>query len=392
MRILVITGKGGVGKTSIAAASAVKCASMGKKTLVMSTDSAHSLSDSFDINIGPEIKELSENLYGQEVDPNKELRRYWSNIQNFIKNTLQSRGIDNIIADEISVFPGMEEFFSLLKVKELYNTKEYDVIIIDCAPTASTIRKLSFPEVGKWYLKNIFPIQRNVAKVARPIVKGVYGFDLPSEDVFSDVKKLVEALDGIKEILTDVKTTSVRFVVNPEKMVIKEAQRAYTYMNLFGYWVDAIFINRVYPEVISDAYFGKWKVIQERHLKSIDQAFSPLKQFKVKLFDEEIVGIDKLKILGDYIFGPHDPAAIYTEGKSVEMEEIDDEKYSISIKIPYVEKKDLDMWVRGDELTVNTPEYKRKVILPRSLTSMALDSAKFEGGKLKILFLRKKVS
>ena len=386
MRILIITGKGGVGKTSMAAATGAKCAELGKKTLVMSTDAAHSLSDSFDIPLGAEPKKVAPNLYGHEVDVNKELCRYWKNIQNFIRNTLQSRGIDNVIADEISVFPGMEEFFSLLTIKELYRAKEYDVLIIDCAPTASTIRKLSFPEIGKWYLKNIFPIHRNVAKVARPIAKGVYGVDLPTEEMFSDIKTMIEALDGIKEILTDEKTTSVRFVLNPEKMVIKEAQRAYTYMNLFGYGVDSVFVNRVYPEKISDAYFDKWKVIQEKHLKSITESFSPLKQFRVELFDEEIVGIEKLRFLGNHIFGDLDPTANFTSGRPIELSELKDGKACLSIKIPYVDKNDLHMWVRGDELTVKTPLYKRKIMLPRVLTSMSLKGAKFEEEKLRVSF------
>jgi len=387
VRILIITGKGGVGKTSISAATAVKCAELGKSTLVMSTDSAHSLSDSFDLPIGSEPVKLSENLYGQEIDAGKELQRHWKDIQNFIKTTLESRGIDNILAEEISVFPGMEELFSLLTLKEYYRTGKYDVVIIDCAPTADTIRKLSFPEVGKWYLKTIFPIQRQAAKIAGPVVKGLYGVQLPTEDVFASVKNLILALDGMKELLCDERTTSIRFVVNPEKMVIKEAQRAYTYMNLFGYWVDAIFINRIYPQEIHDSYFGKWKMLQEKYLKTIEESFPSIKLFPVHLFDEEITGLEKLNLLGEHIYGNSNPAQIFTEGKSIEIQEkIPKEKYCLSVKMPCVDKKDLDMWVKGDELIIKTNSYKRNLILPRMLTSMTLQGAKFEDEKLNILF------
>lgn len=387
MRILIITGKGGVGKTSISAATAVKCAATGKSTLVMSTDSAHSLSDSFDLPIGSEPVELAPNLYGQEIDAGKELQRHWKDIQNFIKTTLASRGIDNVLADEISVFPGMEELFSLLRLKEYYRTGTYDVVVIDCAPTADTIRKLSFPEVGKWYLKTIFPIQRQAAKVAGPVMKGLYGVQLPTEEVFANVKNLILALDGMKELLCDEHVTSIRFVVNPEKMVIKEAQRAYTYMNLFGYWVDAIFINRIYPQEIQDSYFGKWKVLQGKHLKTIEESFPNIKLFPVELFDEEITGLEKLKMLGDHIFGNNEPDKIFTEGKSIEILEKEPHKhYILSVKMPYVDKKDLDMWVKGDELIIKTNSYKRNLILPRILNSMTLQGANFEEGNLNISF------
>jgi arsenite/tail-anchored protein-transporting ATPase len=355
----------------------------------MSTDSAHSLADSFDLPIGSEPTELAPNLYGQEIDASKELYKHWKDVQKFIKSTLESRGIDNVIADEISVFPGMEELFSLLSLKEYYRTQKYEVIIIDCAPTADTIRKLSFPEVGKWYLKTIFPIQRQAAKIAGPVMKGLYGLQLPTEEVFANVKNLILALDGLKEILSDEHLTSIRFVVNPEKMVIKEAQRAYTYMNLFGYWVDAIFINRIYPEIIQDNYFGKWKNLQEKHLKTIEESFPNLKLFPIELFDEEIVGLDKLRLLANHIFGNSDPASIFTEGKSIEVvEKIPHESYCLSVKMPYVDKKDLDMWVKGDELIIKTGSYRRNIILPRMLCSMALQGAKFDDGQLNISFAR----
>jgi len=263
MRIIIVTGKGGVGKTSIAAATALRASKMGLKTLVMSTDSAHSLTDCFDLQLTAEPVPICDNLYGQEVDARNELLKNWGNIKKFVSSTLESRGVDNIVAEELSVFPGMEELFSLLLVKRYYWEGFYDLIILDCAPTDSTIRLLSFPDVLNWYLKKIFPIQRQVVKIARPVTRKALGFSLPGEGVFEDIRSFVLALDGIKDLLTDGRITTVRFVVNLEKMVIREAQRAYTYMNLFGYLVDAIFVNRVLPDEMGDPYMKRWKEIQK---------------------------------------------------------------------------------------------------------------------------------
>lgn len=385
MRIIIVTGKGGVGKTSIAAATALRASKQGMKTLVMSTDSAHSLSDCFEFPLGPEPVAIAENLYGQEVDARSELIKNWSNIRRFISTTLEARGVDNILAEELSVFPGMEELFSLLRVKRYFQQKTYDLIILDCAPTDSTIRLLSFPDVLQWYLKKIFPIQRQVVKIARPIAKKALDFSLPDEGVFEDVRGFILALDGVKELLTDSRITTVRFVVNLEKMVIKEAQRAYTCMNLFGYMVDAVFINRILPDEMSDAYMERWKQIQKGYRQLIEESFCTSRLFTAKLFDREMIGLDGLDEFGTHMFGETNPAGIFCDDRPMTITKKNG-KYILSWRIPGVTRDEIDLWMKGEDLIVKTPKYVRNMVLPAVLEGKKIANAVFKDDVLKIAF------
>jgi arsenite/tail-anchored protein-transporting ATPase len=385
MRIIIVTGKGGVGKTSIAAATALRASKLGLKTLVMSTDTAHSLSDCFDFQLAAEPVLISSNLYGQEVDARNELLKNWGNIKKFVSSALQSRGIDNIVAEELSVFPGMEELFSLLLVKRYYQEGVYDLVILDCAPTDSTIRLLSFPDVLKWYLKKIFPIQRQVAKLARPIARKALDFNLPDEGVFEDIRGFVLALDGVKELLTDSKITTVRFVVNLEKMVIREAQRAYTYMNLFGYTVDAIFVNRIYPDEMGGAYMEHWKKIQKDYYSLIEESFSSSKLLNVKLFDREMLGLNRLDEFGLHIFGDINPVEIFCESKPMTIIK-EKENYLLSWRIPGVTKSEIDLWIKGEDLILKTSKYMRNMVLPSVLAGKKIAGAVFKDDYLKITF------
>ncbi|MBF0547765.1 MAG: TRC40/GET3/ArsA family transport-energizing ATPase [Candidatus Riflebacteria bacterium] len=385
MRIIIITGKGGVGKTSIAAATAVKAAQFAHKTLVMSTDSAHSLGDSFDLQLGSEPVEISDNLFGLEVDTRKELSRYWSNIQAFIRKTVQARGIDSVLAEELSVLPGMEELFSLLLLKEYYQTKAYDLVIVDCAPTASTIRQLSFPEVGSWYLQKIFPIQRAVVGMARPFAEKIYEVNLPDEGVFDNIRNLILSLEGMKEILVNPAITTVRFVLNLEKMVIKEIQRANMYMNLFGYNVDGVFVNKIFSEALTDPYLDRWKKIQSDNMLLVESSFSPIPIFKAPLFEQEVVGIELLEKLGEVIYDEKDPANVFNHTPPIQLH-MEGQNCILKWRLPNLKKSEIDLFTKGDELILQTPLYQRNLPLPRALLGKTLKEAHQNGEHLIITF------
>ena len=311
--------------------------------------------------------------------------KQWGNIKKFISSTLQARGVESVVAEEISVFPGMEELFSLLLLKKYYQEGFYDVVVLDCAPTYSTIRLLSFPEVAKWYLKKIFPIQRHVARIARPIAKTVYDVNIPDEGVFQDIKSFIQSMDGIKEILTDPEITTIRFVINLEKMVIREAQRTFTYMNLFGYNVDAVYINRIFPPEMESSFIEKWKEIQKKYMKYVVESFSPLHLFKAKLFDEEMLGIDRLEKFGAMIYEDEDPSGIFCENKPISITENNGD-FILKWRVPGVDKKDIDLMTRGEDLILTTPRYMRNTVLPSVLVGKEITGAKFVDGCLNIKF------
>jgi len=259
---ILVAGEGGVGKTTLSAATALLSAKKGHKTLVISTDAAHSLSDSFEVPLANATTKIAPNLYGREVNALEEIEKKWGDIKAYLTEFFASQGINSIEAEELSVFPGMEELFSLMEIRNYRKTNEYDVIIVDCAPTGDTLRLLSAPEITNWYLKHIFPIQRTAARAVRPVASRILPFPFPGDNIFEAMKKLTLQLAEMKEILEDAKRTSIRLIINPEKMVIKEAQRAYTFFNLFGFSVDLIIVNRMIPDQVEDPYFLEWKTIQ----------------------------------------------------------------------------------------------------------------------------------
>src|SRR5690606_24576169 len=276
MRILLYTGKGGVGKTSASAATALRCAELGYRTAVLSTDPAHSLGDSFDQRIGSELTQLAPNLWGQEIDLLHQMDKYWGRVQGYLNALFAWQGMDELIAEETSVLPGMEELASLMQITLLADSGDYDVIVIDAAPTGSTLQLLSFPEMARWYIEKIFPFQRKTMQAVRPVMRRVSDMPLPGDDVFDSVHELVDYLERTSRLLTNPEVSSIRVVLNPEKMVIKEAQRAYTYLNLYDYAVDAIVVNRVFPQELTDSYFDDWKSAQSANMELIRESFHPL--------------------------------------------------------------------------------------------------------------------
>ena len=387
MRIILYTGKGGVGKTTISAATAVRCSELGHNTIVMSTDPAHSLADSLDMKIGVKPKKINAKLTAEEININEELKKNWGRIQKYIAKFLKSRGFEDLMAEEFAVFPGMEELFSLLKLKEYAENDSYDVAIIDCAPTANTVRMLSVPDVIRWYMDRFFDIERRIVRTVRPIAERIAKVPLPTDDVYDSVEDLFHKLAGMKEILSNPKNASVRLVFNPEKMVIKESQRAYSYLNLFGFTVDAVIANRIYPEEIDDPYFDRWRKTQAKYLKEAKDIFDPLTIFQGKLFDREMVGLKLLDSLADDIFGDIDPAGVFYSEPPISTRQ-SDSRYIMSIHLPGTGKKDLNIWVTGDELIVEVSNYRRNILLPRSLAQAEIEEAKFDGDSLNITFTK----
>lgn len=385
MRILLFTGKGGVGKTTLSAATALLCANKGYKTLVISTDAAHSLSDSFETQLSTRPKKITANLFGQEINALEEIEKNWGDIKSYLTALFSSQGIDEIEAEEMSVFPGMEELFSLMEIRNCNRSSEYEVIVVDCAPTGDTLRLLSAPEITNWYLKHIFPIQRTAAKAVRPVANRILPFPFPEDKVFGAMKRLTTQLAEMKEILTDSKKTTIRLVVNPEKMVIKEAQRAFTFFNLFGYAVDLIIVNKMIPPYIKDAYFDKWKVIQKGYQKMIKESFSPIPIFSLELLEEEIIGIELLTLIAKKIYGGKDPARIFLSQKPVSIQRADG-GFDMILNLPFQKKADIDLYKNGDELIIKVGNFKRNIILPPTLINYSISSAKFEEERLRIGF------
>lgn len=388
MRIILFTGKGGVGKTTLAAASALLSAKNGYKTLIISTDAAHSLSDSFETHISNQPKQIVPNLFGQEINALEEITKKWGDIKKYLTALFASQGIDEIEAEEMSVFPGMEELFSLTQIHNYNKTSDYDVIIVDCAPTGDTLRLLSAPEITNWYLKHIFPIQRTAAKAIRPVANRVLPFPFPEDKIFEAMQQLTTQLAEMKEILSDDKKTSIRLVLNPEKMVIKEAQRAFTFFNLFGYSVDSIIVNRMIPPGVTDAYFKNWKTIQATYLQMIKECFSPLPIFTLELLEQEIVGIELLLKIAKKVYGNKNPTQLFLSKKPIVIEKAKG-GFDMFLNLPFVEKKDLDLYRNEEELIIRVGNYKRNILLPQTLLNYSIKSAKFEKEKLKISFRQK---
>ncbi len=386
MRVILYTGKGGVGKTTVSAATAVLASELGHKTIVLSTDAAHSLSDAFSIRIGDTPQKLKENLYGQEIDIYKEIADNWGKIESYVKALLQSQGLDELMSDELATLPGMEELFSLLKLLEFKHDGNYDTIIIDCAPTASTIRLLSFPEIFQWYMDKFFNIGRKIAKIVRPAAEKITRIPFPKDEVYGSMEKLYIKMIEIKELLLDSNITTIRLVINPEKMVINESQRAYTYLNMFGFTVDALVVNKVYPQEINNSYLSNWLGIQDKHLKHIAHVFHGTPIFKSILYDREMVGIASLLKFSQDLFKEEDPAVCFSKDAPIKISKKGDH-FQLMIKMPGVKKEDIGLITSGDELIIKIKNFQRNLMLPRALQTRQIKEATIEGDWLKIIFV-----
>jgi arsenite-transporting ATPase len=386
VRILLFTGKGGVGKTTVAAATAARAASLGHRTLVMSTDPAHSLGDSFDVQLGAEPSEVAENLWAEQIDSQARLEANWREIQDYVVNLLNWGGVSPIEAEELSVIPGLDELFSLIDINRYHQKGGYDLLVVDCAPTAETLRLLSLPDALGWYIDRIFPSSRRMAAVARPLLGRLGSLPpIASDAVFAAVERLYRNLERVRELLAEPASSTVRLVVNPEKMVVAEARRTYTYLSLFGYRVDAVVVNRLLPDDVTDPYFGKWKEIQADHFRSITESFAPLPILTCRLFDDEMVGLGRLGEVASAVYGDRDPADVLATTTPIRVSK-ERGGYALRLDLPFAERGELDVMRKGDELLVRVGQYKRNVLLPQALRALAVVSANLRGGTLVVRF------
>jgi arsenite-transporting ATPase len=391
VRIIIFAGKGGVGKTSVAAATGIKAAEMGKKTLIMSLDAAHSLIDIFDLgrnlldqNRGKPIK-VRENLWLQELDIQEEIQKNWGSIHKYLSLLLNTTGLNEILAEELAILPGMEEVSLLLYINQYVQRNKFEVIILDCAPTGESLRFISIPTTLEWYMSKVFKMERTLVKVARPIAKRIYNVPLPGDDYFETLEKLFERLKGVDQILTDPQCTTVRLVTNPEKIVLKETQRAYMYFCLYRMHIDAVVMNRIFPDGVRDNYFSEWKKNQETYRKKAEEYFSPLPILSVPLFREEVLGYEQLKRMAEEVYAGKNPLDHFYSGELYRLEKKDG-AYRLLLKLPFASKEDIVLNTFAGELSIRLGGYKRLIPLPRPVAGARSIRAKMDGDTLQIIF------
>jgi arsenite/tail-anchored protein-transporting ATPase len=379
-RTILYTGKGGVGKTSVAAATARRCAAAGLRTVVLSTDPAHSLSDSLEADLLGEPTPVGPSLFGQEVQAQEEMERNWDGVQEWLGDLLAERGIDRISAEELTVPPGMDELFSLLWIKRHHEEGEFDCVIVDCAPTGETLRLLSFPDVVTWWLERILPSQRRLAPLARTL----FDLPLPGDAVFDDVERLARNLVAMNGILRDRSRTTVRLVTSPDRMVVKEAMRTFTYLNLYGYLTDAVVVNRMLPAEAADGYFAAWREVQREQMALVRSAFEPVPILSAPFFEREVLGPEMLDRLAAAVFDDADPAAVLHEDISQELV-TENGRATLRVAVPFAERDQLQLKKIGLEVVVRVGAQKRTIILPPALAGYAASGARFEDGALEIV-------
>jgi arsenite/tail-anchored protein-transporting ATPase len=384
MRILLFSGKGGVGKTSLAAATGLQLSKLGYRTLVMSVDPAHSLADAFDLETGlfdaktSDPYPINDNLSIHEVNIQLEIKRHWREISSYVISVLRTTGISDVEAEELAILPGMEELSAMMYVNQFRREERYQVIVLDCAPTAESLRFVSMPTTLDWYMKHIFPFHRGLLKAVRPLANRVSPVELPTDSYFANIADLFGKLDGIPELLEDPHTTSVRLVTNPEKMVLRETQRAFVYFTLHGLTVDGIIVNRVLPEQVTDIYFQEWRASQAKVLKEIEAYFAPVKMKRVPLFTHEVLGRERLEDLARSLYGDkEDPAAVTRTEAPYTFEKMDG-FYAVRLRLPFAAKGEIGLFKKGDELVVEIGTLRRHIGLPTSMASLSPSKARLE--------------
>ena len=352
---------------------------MGYRTIVLSTDLAHSLADSLDVPLGPDPKQVAPNLWAQETDIYSNLQTHWGTVQEWLNAILRWQGtVDSLVAEELTILPGMDELANLLWINRHRESGDYDTIVVDAAPTGETLRLLSFPDVIRWWMERIFPLHRRAMGVARPLLSTFVDMPLPSDKVYASIERLFGQLDLLHRMLTDPRLTSVRLVLNPEKMVVAEAQRTSTYFHLFGYPSDLVIANRVLPPEVSDPYFAAWKDTQAKYLRRVEEGFQPLPIKQVPLFGDEVVGLESLRRMAEALYGEDDPTTIYYTGRLQTLEALPEGGYRMIIPLPFATKGEVTLRQTGDELFVRVGAHRRHIIVPRALAGFQAARAKLD--------------
>src|SRR5215831_1849355 len=385
MRILLFTGKGGVGKTTVAAATAVRAARAGLRTVVVSTDPAHSLADAFDVGLGDQPTQVAPRLWGQQLNARVRFEETWDDVRRYMVDVLDWVGADSLEAEELAVVPGLDEVFSLADIKQFATSGDYDLVVVDCAPTAETIRLLSLPDVLGWYMNRVFDAQRRLTRLARPVLSKFSGLPVAGDQVFGGIRRFYERLDGVRELLTDGDVTSARLVVNPERLVVAEARRTYTYLSLFGYHVDAVVANRVYPAELDHPWLNQWKATQSAHLELINDSFAPLPVLTAELASEELVGTGQLSMFAKHLYGDDDAAARLSYGEPLRIE-VDGDHLLLSVHLPNTSRDDVQLGRAGDELFLTIGQHRRALMLPDSLLRREIQGARFVDDRLMVEF------
>jgi arsenite-transporting ATPase len=385
-RTILYTGKGGVGKTSVAASTARRCAAAGLRTLIISTDPAHSLSESLQVELSAQPEPAGDRLWGQEVRAQEEMERHWSGVQEWLGELLIEHGVNRISAEELTVPPGMDELFSLLRLQAAQDSDRWDAVVVDCAPTGETLRLLSFPDIARWWIEKIFPVERQLLAAARPIARTLLDVSLPSQAVFADIRRLSENLIAMNDTLRDRNRSTIRLVMNPDRMVIGEAMRTFTYLNLYGYLTDAVVVNRVFPSEVG-SYFAGWRRLQEEQLELVRSAFGPLPVLQAPYFEQEVFGAEMLDRLAAELFdrSGHDPAAVLHETLTQELR-VSEHEASLRLALPFARKGEISLKKIGLELIVGVDGHRRTVMLPPALGSFQPRGATFEDGALEVQF------
>jgi arsenite-transporting ATPase len=389
MRVILMTGKGGVGKTSVAAATGLRCAELGYKTLVLSTDPAHSLADSFDMELGHDPRQVRPNLWGAELDALLELEGNWGAVKRYITQVLQARGLEGVEAEELAILPGMDEIFSLVRMKRHHDEGEFEVLIIDSAPTGTALRLLSLPEVAGWYMRRFYKPLQAMSAVLRPVFEPIFkplaGFSLPDKEVMDAPYEFYQQIEELERVLTDTALTSVRLVTNPEKMVIKESLRAHAYLSLYNVGTDLVVANRIIPDTVQDPFFQQWKENQQQYRHEIHENFRPLPVKEVPLYSEEMCGLQALERLKETLYADEDPAQVYYKETTLKVVQHDD-GYSLEVYLPGIPKNQVELSKSADELNIRIGNHRRNLVLPQALAALQPAGAKMEEDYLKIRF------
>ena len=387
---MLFSGKGGVGKTSLAAATGLRLAELGYRTLVMSIDPAHSLADSFDLDTDlfhsqtADPLAINDRLSILELNIQKEVKRHWQEISSYVISVLRTTGISEVEAEELAILPGMEELSAMMYINQYRRENRYDVVVLDAAPTAESMRFISMPTTLDWYMKHIFPFQRNLLKAVRPIANRVAPFELPTDNYFANIRALFEKLEGVNEIMEDPSTTSVRLVTNPEKMVLRETQRAFVYFSLHGLTVDTVIVNRVLPHEVKDTWFNEWHSSQDKVQRELEEYFAPVRVRRVPLFAHEVLGQQRLQEVAKVLYAEgEDPSAVTQTEKPYTFEKRNG-RYEIRLHVPFATKSEIGLFKKGDELVVEIGTLRRHIGLPRSMATLVPARARLESRVLTV--------